>query len=69
MRVLSTSDLLPGDVLLSGRPGIAARLIRLLSGSPYSHAGIFDGAEVVELDPGARGSCVSPQRRAGRPRR
>ena len=42
------ADLRPGDVFLYQGTSLVSRLIRLFDGTPYSHAAIFDGANVAE---------------------
>ncbi len=48
MTEISASDLHPCDVLLYQGTGILSHLIMLLDGGHFSHAGIYDGREVVE---------------------
>jgi hypothetical protein len=43
------ADLKPGDVLLMQGTGIVSDLIRMFDQGNYSHAAVYDGANVVEM--------------------
>ena len=47
MSQLRASDLRPGDLLLSMGSSWKSRLIRILDGGHYSHAGLWDGERVI----------------------
>jgi hypothetical protein len=50
MQILSKDQLQRGDVLLFHGNGWLSSMIRLLDGSEYSYAGIYDGSMVVEAE-------------------
>jgi hypothetical protein len=52
------NSLQPGDVLLYHGVGLISDLIRLFDGGPYSHAAVYDGANVLEAV--AEGTVVDP---------
>jgi len=52
------NNLQPGDVLLYHGVGLISDLIRLFDGGPYSHAAVYDGANVLEAV--AEGTVVDP---------
>jgi len=52
------NSLQPGDVLLYHGVGLVSDLIRLFDGGPYSHAAVYDGANVLEAV--AEGTVVDP---------
>lgn len=50
MPTLTAKDLKPADVLLVQGSGLFSRFIRLFDGGRYSHAAIWDGAKVIEME-------------------
>jgi hypothetical protein len=49
---IEVSALKVGDVLLAHRDDVISDIIRLIDGGSFSHAGLFDGNDVVEAGPG-----------------